>query len=179
MSLKNFRKHELAPEHKTALERLFAAFTTDTPLCRLCKRPNGWTSVITGEWYPSSTPCHGGVCGTCRSECTHDVTVTGYIIKRNGSQQVRMRCVRCNREPRDSAPTRGSEYWNVLLADMRDSLVCERCGSLDGVEYHHYAPRNVFPDADKWGTGHLCIECHREWHRTMNGYAWTAKRVTA
>ncbi len=174
MSLKNFRKQTLQPEHKRALEALFATFTVDTERCRLCGQSNGWTYA--GVFHPSGNPCYGGICYDCQTECTHVTTVTGYIIKRNGSMQVRVRCVRCNREPYQSAPRRGTEYADVLLADMRDSSVCERCGSLDGVEYHHYAPRNVFPDADKWATGYLCVTCHHEWHRAMNGYTWNAKR---
>lgn len=177
MSLKNFRKHELDPVHKGTLEALFAQFTIDTELCRLCGQPEGWT--FNGVFHPSARPCSGGVCSGCRWDCKHAATVTGYIIKRNGSMQVRVRCIRCNGEPHHSAPRRGTEYADVLLADLRDSSVCERCGSLEGVEYHHYAPRNVFPDANKWATGYLCVACHREWHQTMNGYAWTKKRVMA
>ncbi len=175
MSLKNFRKRALDEHHRQALEALFAAFTVDTDICRICNRPQGW--MFGDNWHPSSGPCHAGICNICTWNCEHPFTVTGYIIKRNGGVQVRTRCLRCNREPRNSAPRRGSEYWDILLADLRDSSSCERCGSLDGVELHHYAPRNVFPDADQWATGYLCPECHRHWHRSMNGYAWTAKRA--
>jgi hypothetical protein len=40
---------------------------------------------------------------------------------------------------------------------------CERCGHPE-VELHHWAPRALFDDADKWPTAHLCRTCHRRWH---------------
>lgn len=53
--------------------------------------------------------------------------------------------------------------------DVKDNLSmapqCDRCGSGDGTEYHHYAPSHLFDDADRWATGYLCRSCHTEWHR--------------
>lgn len=36
---------------------------------------------------------------------------------------------------------------------------CRKC------EFHHYAPRHLFDDADTWATGYLCVKCHQEWHK--------------
>lgn len=44
---------------------------------------------------------------------------------------------------------------------------CERCGSYSRVEWHHWAPRYLFDDADSWPTAYLCRECHRRWHSTV------------
>lgn len=47
------------------------------------------------------------------------------------------------------------------------ALQCQRCESTEQVERHHWAPRQFFADADKWGTAPLCRKCHREWHKVM------------
>lgn len=54
---------------------------------------------------------------------------------------------------------------------------CERCGSTAGTEYHHYAPRHLFPDADMWATGYLCRPCHTEWHRKTRTGAFSQQRT--
>lgn len=56
-----------------------------------------------------------------------------------------------------------------VLRDHRDGTPCERCGSLDGVELHHWAPRGVFgmDEAERWPTGWLCPKCHNLWHIHM------------
>lgn len=45
--------------------------------------------------------------------------------------------------------------------------ICTRCGSPHRIEYHHWAPRQFFSDADVWGEVPLCKPCHQEWHSTM------------
>lgn len=35
-----------------------------------------------------------------------------------------------------------------------------------GQELHHWAPRCLFADADQWPQSLLCLDHHREWHRT-------------
>lgn len=45
---------------------------------------------------------------------------------------------------------------------------CTRCGSMEGTERHHWAPRAIFGDAaEGWPTDDLCRACHIEWHRRM------------
>jgi DNA-directed RNA polymerase subunit M/transcription elongation factor TFIIS len=46
---------------------------------------------------------------------------------------------------------------------------CERCGSEDDVEVHHWAPQTLFGDADHWPTSVLCKACHVKWHSVMRG----------
>ena len=54
-----------------------------------------------------------------------------------------------------------------LLADYTQQIPpCEVCGSSDGVEYHHYAPRHIFgkAESERYPKGYLCRSCHRDWH---------------
>ena len=44
---------------------------------------------------------------------------------------------------------------------------CERCGSFQHLEIHHWAPWHLFNDADKWPTSTLCRTCHKTWHSTV------------
>lgn len=44
---------------------------------------------------------------------------------------------------------------------------CIVCGSRDGTDNHHFAPRHIFQDAEKWPQGALCNFHHREWHTKM------------
>lgn len=55
------------------------------------------------------------------------------------------------------------------LANPRrpNTVECERCGSEDHVERHHWAPRHLFDDADSWPIGNLCRTCHVQWHRVV------------
>lgn len=45
---------------------------------------------------------------------------------------------------------------------------CAVCGEL-GAEYHHWAPRHLFGDADaeKWPGAYLCQKHHTLWHRIV------------
>lgn len=43
---------------------------------------------------------------------------------------------------------------------------CERCDS-HLTEYHHFAPRAIFADADMWPGAWLCKRCHALWHSAM------------
>jgi hypothetical protein len=46
---------------------------------------------------------------------------------------------------------------------------CERCGSQDGSEYHHWAPRAIFgeQEAGLWPGAYLCRRCHMAWHELV------------
>lgn len=46
---------------------------------------------------------------------------------------------------------------------------CERCGSGEDVQYHHWAPRHLFgrEEADRWPGSYLCQPCHATWHRIV------------
>lgn len=42
---------------------------------------------------------------------------------------------------------------------------CEHCGAHEGTQLHHWAPKALFDDPDRWPVAHLCVECHAYWHR--------------
>ena len=169
--LKNFTRIEVDDDFRQRLLAHWAALNTSRTNCMTCGQVPPWF------YYDPTTKHYAGVCNSCRQSCEH-VPITGYIITRSGSYQVKRVCIQCGAGPSTvGSAKRGSEYLDICLDDHRDDTSCERCESVDGVELHHYAPRNVFPDADRWATGYLCRPCHREWHRTMNGYLWTAKRT--
>lgn len=44
---------------------------------------------------------------------------------------------------------------------------CARCGA-PAECVHHWAPRELFEDAEEWPTSELCKDCHRRWHVTIN-----------
>lgn len=169
MSLKNFNRIDVEPTAKQKMEDHFASFTQPTDICRHCGQPDRFGS------------CYNSVCWTCRQNCEHELVITGYIVKANGGHQVKRLCFHCGRGQirRLGPPRRGDSYYDICLEDNRDGTVCERCGEIEGVELHHYAPRNTFDDAHRWGTGYLCVPCHHEWHRTMSGYQWQTKRASA
>lgn len=49
---------------------------------------------------------------------------------------------------------------------------CAICGH-NSHEYHHWAPRSIFPDWPDAGV-YLCTSHHREWHERMraHGLRW-------
>lgn len=48
-----------------------------------------------------------------------------------------------------------------------EEAVCARCGA-PATQLHHWAPAELFEDADLWPTSQLCGDCHRLWHVTIN-----------
>jgi len=65
------------------------------------------------------------------------------------------------------------------IRDDRDAdvqCVVRKCTER-GYEYHHFAPRNTFPDADDWPCEPLCHKHHEYWHQMMDGYRWSSPRL--
>lgn len=116
------------------------------------------------------------ICSCCR-------LTPVVIVARNGVRQLIGVCVRCDRKGNPSKEMR--DLWRghldelPVIDDNRERYVtdaaCERCGSVD-VEYHHWAPRALFDDADNWPGAYLCPQCHREWHRKVTPYLSTLTR---
>lgn len=114
-----------------------------------------------------------------RIKCPHTRTVVGVIYASNGARQVKEMCVVCRR--RTAALPHGDIDLDSLpvLADNRKATACAHCGSPDDIELHHFAPKHLFDDADRWPTAYLCRPCHQEWHRvTSTGVHWP-RAVTA
>lgn len=118
------------------------------------------------------------VCKRCKTEC-----VIYKQVNRNGAKVVVERCPVCGRNPNTGKPflTVKDYDWESLplLQDLTpDAPVCEYLGCQNkGTEYHHFAPRHLFDDADSWTTGYLCKEHHRIWHeKTMTGAYMTRRQ---
>lgn len=104
----------------------------------------------------------------------------GYLaqyIKVNGNVALRWVCDWC-----EDYYTSGDLPHSVLGAFPIDSLPvrinrtaydtdrpeCRVCGLPSG-EWHHWAPRSIFPDWPDTGD-YLCTAHHREWHDTMRAH---------
>lgn len=63
---------------------------------------------------------------------------------------------------------------NAIPSEIFDSLSieddysennpeCARCGAR-GTQLHHWAPKELFEDAEEWPQSYLCRNHHQEWH---------------
>jgi hypothetical protein len=61
----------------------------------------------------------------------------------------------------------GFDPETIILADDLRVRACEvlECAEL-GAEEHHWAPRSLFADANRWPTSKLCKKHHELWHKT-------------
>lgn len=104
-----------------------------------------------------------------RELCQHPNYDWRVIINTNGVKQIRRLCVVCGDGP--TINYKHETFPDVdsipVIADHRDGTPCERCGSLEGTEYHHWAPSALFDDADNWPTSYLCRDCHNRWHHIV------------
>lgn len=120
----------------------------------------------------------------CCDSCGHAYSnhMLGLVISRNGVHQYRRRCWACGHHSETIKQKDVSPLAHVeLLSDNRcewcegvgcnacNPTPCARCGSHANVQYHHWAPRALFPDgeADKWPISPLCQACHSIWHRVV------------
>lgn len=164
--VKNYSIKEVPADVKQQLEEHFRDHDRkDHDNCHLCGR----------QWYGEHT------CGPCRKACSHACVWPGFIIKHNGTRQAYRRCHECGymTGPKLGPVKRGTPIFNICLRDLRSTEPCEHCGEVDGVELHHWAPRNTFSDADAWPTAWLCRLCHHHWHNKMDGYQWHRKALEA
>ena len=94
-------------------------------------------------------------------------------VNRNGAKVVVERCPQCRRNTNKKFFLPAKEYdWDSLpLFVEYDPQPCAYYGCKEkGTEYHHFAPRHLFDDADYWPIAYLCIKHHTEWHkRTKTG----------
>jgi len=116
-------------------------------------------------------------CPKCFAPAPHAI---GYFRSSNGALRLRGYCKYCS----DTTRKRGNQIvW--ITGDLRQpedlnahkipvvkdnvdtNTFCARCGTNEGVEQHHWAPRSVFrDDYDMWPTSNLCRSCHSRWHQT-------------
>jgi hypothetical protein len=50
-----------------------------------------------------------------------------------------------------------------VINNYSGTQLCAVCNS-PFAEYHHWAPRYLFEDAENWPGSYLCIKCHSRWH---------------
>ena len=100
-----------------------------------------------------------------------DISRVKRVIS-NGDYQIFDRCNSCGRNANGTKliPHNGHKPEELETVEdySKQAPPCERCGSNHGVEYHHWAPRHVFVDAENWPHAWLCRPCHIKWHQAMN-----------
>lgn len=106
-------------------------------------------------------------------------------INASGSRVIVERCPRCGRNPNAKQaflPLKDYDWDSLpLFADYsKDAQPCGYHGCTNpGSEYHHYAPRHLFEDADNWPGGPLCREHHKIWHETTQTGSYITQRQAA
>ena len=128
------------------------------------------------RWYENRYD-NGGYCYPCWKEQHQHVWAAWKSRTQSGKWEVWVGCSSegCYKRARLKKP-----HWNLVGdfdqlevgKDNLDTTPCEHCGNTEGVEYHHYAPKELFGnDCNNWPIGPLCITCHVLWHQTMNRQA--------
>jgi hypothetical protein len=109
----------------------------------------------------------------CNCSCNRHVL--GCLEDCRGALSVRWWCASCNR----CVDARGGNISHVKLKHLgidvkslpvmrrNEGFPCERCGVLQSEE-HHWAPWELFDDADEWPKSQLCTKCHMKWHQVIN-----------
>lgn len=97
-----------------------------------------------------------------------------WTSERGGHRWARETCEDCGERVGSQIGTRrlkalGLDRNSLPLAQCNvvTREICARCGGDDSVEYHHWAPRHLFDDADEWPGDYLCRPCHQKWHRIV------------
>lgn len=101
-----------------------------------------------------------------RCSGTSGIAALGKIRCANGAVQYKAYCLECGGKGTDLAYSliAGLDEERIPVLTHHNVTPCERCGSEEGSEVHHWAPFHLFDDADKWPTSHLCKACHSLWH---------------
>lgn len=111
------------------------------------------------DWH--RRPQHGYHCSG-----TSPIAHLGKVKASNGTIQYKAYCPECGCVGTNFKHSE-LDYLDVdkiPFIRVHDVVPCERCGSEDGSELHHWAPQYLFDDADEWPTSYLCRDCHGEWH---------------
>lgn len=109
-----------------------------------------------------------------------ETAALGKVICANGAIQYKAYCLACGGKGTDIPHEMVADLdaSRITLLTRHDVVPCERCGSADGAEVHHWAPSHLFDDPDDWPTSYLCRKCHREWHSIVTPNM-TARRIAA
>lgn len=98
-----------------------------------------------------------------------NVAALGKVICSNGSIQYKAYCMECGGKGTNIpySQVEGLDSSRIKVITEHEIIPCERCGSEEGSEVHHWAPAHLFDDWLDWPTSHLCRKCHREWHSVV------------
>jgi hypothetical protein len=126
-------------------------------------------SLITNDgWYPEPV---ADLCGACRAKaqraCPHRMVEPMVTWRRNGTPDLVRICQHCGHKLGGIKLTAIPDWQarNVWRDYRNQAEPCQRCGAPVS-EYHHWAPRSLFDDYEKWPGDWLCPECHTLWHHT-------------
>lgn len=100
-----------------------------------------------------------------RAWCSTDrIAMWMVVVASNGVRHAQLRCIACCCLDRTSGADAVGVSWPVIRNYADRAPECERCGSTNGTEQHHWAPKHLFDDYHYWPTSHLCRSCHMKWH---------------
>lgn len=115
-----------------------------------------------------------------RYRCSGSSTIAalGKVKCSNGSFQYKAYCQECGGKGTNFpyADIDGLDEDRIPILTDHDIAPCERCGSKDGSEVHHWAPAHLFDDYFEWPTSNLCKSCHAQWHRVITPKMSTTRR---
>lgn len=137
-------------------ERAYELPHTCRPACEVCGQ-RMWRKVAKHE-------------RCCDHPATSRADWQDIDIRRahNGALSYYLACHDCGKNfSQKHADVPGWAKQAPLRADNAGtSHPCARCKS-QFTEYHHFAPRAIFTDADRWPGAWLCKPCHQLWHSAM------------
>lgn len=119
-------------------------------------------------------------CSRCQSSSN---VLISKIVFANKSEHAIYWCYRCDRGAQGNGFYLPNHKFDMLkLPIARDysleSEHCIVCGK-QGAEYHHWAPRHLFEDAEQWPGDYLCPEHHKEWHAIVTPEMYKVKNGPA
>jgi len=98
---------------------------------------------------------------------------TFVAIRQGSGEVVRAWCADCDKPVNPSRFYSRATFDAQTFAELKTLAIsncakCQRCGKMEKLERHHYAPRAQFGDGcEDWATGDLCRPCHEFWHDRM------------
>lgn len=171
ITMKNYRVLPLDPNRTAQIEARFSTLDGDT------------TNIGCIGCSNRRRGLYAWTCTACQADCDHHVII-GYRRAGDGMLHPATRCLQCGLG--DFPPiAKGDRLWTVCVRDtlaLYTSDPCARCGSTNGTQLHHWAPRAIFDDADHWPMSYLCPPCHRTWHQAMRaakGFSLQVKAAAA
>lgn len=116
----------------------------------------------------------------------HKSNILGVILLGDGTCKYVLKCPQCKRHLGDPTKKIAREMmrrgYRPVIIRTYEPISYPPCAYRDcpnpGIDRHHWAPRNVFGDADcdNWPVSYLCKDHHRHWHAEMDGYRRNATR---